>query len=499
MPNGWVLRKKNSSAELRTLRLSSDSRLFAAVVQGPGINSGNPSQYGSLLCLYYVPQSNQGINQADQGRALFTALQRKLSGLQNLVRQDTQTAMPEHFAAQVLGPLSVILTPAPTPPKAKTVEIAVPVVPKPRTPAPPRREHETPPIPPPSPQPAPRAAAARAPWHPQEPELRAIKLFPDFLTEKFRLGFFPDNCVPRFSFLYHTNTAFLRFFEAVYVHAYTDFDPPGTTLLVNLILDAREKSEDLRQICRQRFNTDALPKELQELLFQENPPFSKLRVQILMHPYREGKEKIQLLRPHYAVANMPFQHGAGNLVCGTFAMRLYGAQFMNNGNEVGTSHFPTPLPPGFCLKNVHTHSGTDKQNREIWIASPNNCQIAGTENYSISRSFFSVVMGKCMQYCDNYSNGRPWDTEATAIVTLHILSNRSENFYSSDISLLECYKNAEGKRVEPAIPDGTPLSVAAKILYNAWEIMHRGDKPKPKNPFQELCELVGVQANPDAP
>jgi hypothetical protein len=323
--------------------------------------------------------------------------------------------------------------------------------------------------------------------------LRAIRLFPDLSLEQFRFGFFPGNRAPRFSFLYQTNPDFLRFFEAVYVHAYTDFTPPGTVLLVNLIWDVGERSEDLRQVCRQRFNTDALPQELQDFLFQENPPFAKLRVQVLMHPYRKGAAKIQLLRPHYAVANMPFQHGAGDLVCGLFAMRLYGAQFVNGGNEGGTSHFPTPLPPGFCLKSVHTHSGADKRNNEVWIASPDNCQIAETDDHGVSRSFFSVVMGKCMQYCDHYSRSRPWDAEVTAIVTLHILSNRGESFYDSDISLLEYYKNKQGTRVEPAIPDGTPLSAAAKILHDAWEIKHRADNPKPKNPFQEFYDLVTRQ------
>jgi hypothetical protein len=219
-----------------------------------------------------------------------------------------------------------------------------------------------------------------------------------------------------------------------------------------------------------------------------------------MHPYRPGEEKIQLLRPHYAVANMPFQRGAGNLVNGNFAMRLYGAKFRYEGNEGGTSHFPAKLPPGFYLKGVHTHSGRDKNNNEIWIASPNNCQIDGTDEHSVSRSFYSVVMGKCMQYCDSYSNNRHWDTEVTAIVTLHTLFDfSSKGFYEMDMSLLERYKDEQGKKIDPAIPDGTPLSVAAKTLHGAWEIMHRNDQPKPKNPFQELYELVGVQEDPAAP
>jgi hypothetical protein len=54
--DGSVLRKKTSPTEFCRIHFSSPNQCqcFALLLQGPGIGSSNPHQYGSILCLYYV-------------------------------------------------------------------------------------------------------------------------------------------------------------------------------------------------------------------------------------------------------------------------------------------------------------------------------------------------------------------------------------------------------------------------------------------------------------
>jgi hypothetical protein len=271
------------------------------------------------------------------------------------------------------------------------------------------------------------------------------------------------------------------FLEAVYAHAYNNFSAYlKLFLLANLIWDERVKDEALRQKCLEYFNTNALPLELQTFLFDPNAPFAKLRFQINIQDFMPGQELIQCLRPHYAVANMPFPagRGAADLVNGDFAMKLYGAHFTNQNNEDGTSHFPYELPLGFLLKKVHIHEGTTKTDgvvHHFWVASPNNCQIANTDKHNISQSFYSVVMGKCMQYCATYSDTRPWDGDVTAIVTLHIVLEDGSGYSDADIIKRNSTKS---------------LPETAKKCYDAWEDRHQHDIAKTKNPFKEFYDLL---------
>jgi hypothetical protein len=122
------------------------------------------------------------------------------------------------------------------------------------------------------------------------------------------------------------------------------------------------------------------------------------------------------------------------------------------------------------LKTVHTHKGEG----DFWLASPNKCQIVGTDHHDISRSFYSVVMGKCMQYCDDYRDERPWDDEVTAIVTLHIVLEDNGGYTDADI----VRRNHTGL-----------LSEIAKKCYDDWETKHQPNAVKLKNPFKEFYDL----------
>jgi hypothetical protein len=460
LPNHWVLRRKTSPKELNKIRLTvPESRVFAIATQGPGINSDDISQYGSLICLYYVPKPGQALSQIDRERSLLKkALPVKLQTL------------PFIYGAIYPQGLNALLTALKLPPK--------------------RRELH---------------ATFASTW--------GIH--------------FSENPIRR-SWLYHCILGH-PFLEAVYVHSYNRFFLSGSRLLANLIWDERAKGEALQQKCSECFNVDALPKELRDFLFDHNAPFSKLRFQVNVQYYMpgerlvkqrgpDGKEQetlvpdlIQCLRPHYAVANMPFPGGnPKDLVCGLFAMKLYGAEFTDKRNEGGISHFPHGLPSGFLLKTVHTHEGTTDVYGTIyhhWLASPNNCQIAGTDNHNISQSFYSVVMGKCMQFCDAYDNNRPWDeNEVTAIVTLHILSSE-EMWYpllredsrdndvvkESDVVRLMCRPFTSGEELFPIDREESLSSVAQK-LYMTYTIAHGRES---KNPFEELCTLLPVELIPD--
>jgi hypothetical protein len=438
LPNGWVLRRKTSQANLNEIRLTaSGSRTFVVAVQGPGINSGDTSQYGSLTVLYYVPKPGQVLSQFDRRRSLLSKI--LLKKLQPL---------PLIFAADHL------------PPNLNTLLTALS----------PRRE--------------------------------LCATFPEF----GRICF--SETPIRKSWLYQ-HIGGRPFFEAVYVHSYTHFRPYGSLLLANLIWDEKAKGEALQQKCSEYFNVDALPQELRDFLLAPNAPFAKLRFQINMQYYMLGKEPkddkkddpTQILRPHYAVANMLFPEGRrpADLVNGTFAMRLWGASFTNPDSEGGTSHFPHRLPQGFSSRSVHIHEGihihegTEKVVHHFWLASPNNCQIAGTENHKKGRSFYSVVMGKCMQYRDAYSDNRPWDNDVTAIVTLHILLPVATRVGS--LKLITTGKTvgygitfASGSSVD--ILKDTPLSSVAKVLYQAWETTDNDE-----NLFQAFYDLFSLSAN----
>ena len=288
-------------------------------------------------------------------------------------------------------------------------------------------------------------------------------------------------------------------------------------MLANLIWDERAKGEELEQTCSGRFNTDVLPLELQEFLFDPNAPFTKLRFQINIQRYMPGKKQVtekgpdgkdrktkaddltQCLRPHYAVANMPCANTAGRdklcpaVVGGLFAMRLYGTYFMDNPPDKGTPHFPRErLPAGFDLRAVSTHEQWvwDQVQRKnvlggCWVASPNNCQIANTDDHNISQSFYSAVMGKCMQYRDDYRDvsDRRWDDEVTAIVTLHIVLQG------------DWRSGGDADIVGPNVTGS--LSETAQKCYDAWATKHQRDAVKHKNPFEEfynLCRADGSLA-----
>jgi hypothetical protein len=440
LPNGFVLRCKNSrESGLNNIRLAPNSRCFAVEIQGPGISTENLESYGSFVGLYHLPKAGQPLRRKDRWRMLLReVLPKKLEAFQR-------------NPAGASSPIMAQLLPRLTPPIR-----------------PPRRE-------------VPRGATP------------GIEHIPHFADSPVRQ-----------SWLYQI---YIRpFLEAVYTHSYTGFNPAGSLLLANLIWDAEEKGEVLEQTCSGRFNTDALPPELQDLLFDPNPPFAKLRFQINIQPYMNGwkqveettsdgkKQKItvpdptQCLRPHYAVANMPCANASGRdklcpaVVGGLFAMRLYGTYFIDNPNG-GTSHFPQEfLPAGFSLRTISTHEQWQDAKKKIpagcWVASPNNCKIANTDNHNISQSFYSAVMGRCMQYCDDYRdiNARPWDAEVTAIVTLHILLENVSG--SSDADIVR-HNAATGS-----------LSEIAQKCYDAWETKHRSDAIKRKNPFEEFYNLL---------
>jgi hypothetical protein len=305
------------------------------------------------------------------------------------------------------------------------------------------------------------------------------------------------------------------FFEAVYVHSYTNFNSFGSLLLANLIWDERAKGEALRQKCSEYFNVDALPQELRDFLFAPNAPFAKLCFQVNVQFYMLGEklvkvpdreeawvpDPIQCIRPHYAVANMPCARASGrdklcqDIVGGCFAMRLYGACFKHKPSDsvdVGLFHFQEHLPKGFSLRAISTHEQWEEENvpAGYWVASPENCQIADTDNHNISQSFYSVVMGKCMQYCDDYRDARPWDGEVTAIVTLHIplrpgaIEDVQPNPLDNRIAQVS-YRIGNGEAF--FICEGEPLSSVAQKLFLAYT---GSDESQSKNPFEELHNLL---------
>jgi hypothetical protein len=283
--------------------------------------------------------------------------------------------------------------------------------------------------------------------------------------------------------------------EAVFIHAYNSFMSLSEILAANLLWEETAKGEDLRKICQTYFNVDPLPQDLQNILFDTNPSFHKVRFQIVIQPYLTGQDSdskgndyTQLLRPHYAIANGLCPGGKEKhcqaLVNARYAMRLFGTSFIDaHHSEAATDSTTNPagfqgtLPENFLLKNVSTHEGTTIQhNKEkipsgSWVASPNNCQIANTGNHEKSQSFFSCVIGRCMVY--NQPND--WEPENTMIVTLHILLSWSD-LHSTENTL---------RKTDPH-----HLSVLAQNLHSFWEKSHEKDDPKPENPFAIFYELM---------
>jgi hypothetical protein len=420
-------------------------------MQGPGVGAENPESYGSFVGFYYLPKAGQSLCRKDRRRMLL------------------REVLPQKFRAFVdeQGPGA-----ADSMPKVANL---LPIV--------------------------------------AQLQSHSMSLRPrreEVLQYRTSIYYTPNAATPtRQSWLYQT---FWRLFsEAVYVHSYTGFNPSGSLLLANIIWDEMAKNEALEQSCLRHFNTDALAPELQDFLFDPNAPFAKLRIQVNIQCYMMGrkqvettktdgkKEKIwvndplQCLRPHYAVANMPCAGAAGRgklcpaLVGGLFAMRLYGTSFTDNPPDIGKNiwYFPQErrLPKGFDLRVVSTHEGSnwDRDQKKsfpagYWLASPNNCKIANTDNHNISQSFYSVVMGKCMQYCDVYRDDRPWDDDVTAIVTLHIvLEDASPRGSDADVVRNNCAGS---------------LSETAQRCYDAWEAKHQHDAVKLKNPFEEFYNLL---------
>jgi hypothetical protein len=436
LPGDQVLRKKTSPSELNEIRLTTPgSRVFAVIIQGPGINSGDLAQYGSIICVYYIPRPNQALTRLErQSTLLGNVLPGKLKFLK------------QNYGGRPLPVLDSLLT--------ALMELCARIT----------KDGEF---------------------------LRGARFF--------------DAYPVRSSWLYRAqppDSGFPFLSEVVNVNPYnTELSSGGSPVLANLIWNAKEKGEALRRRCLERLNVDALPKELRNFLFDPNAPFSKLRFQIHIQHYMPGWKEVhdknvpdptQCLRPHSSVANMPFQDKKADLVNGLFAIWLCGADLQDKRNEEGTPHFTARLPPGFCLKMVNIHAGdgikTGDKPQRMWIASPNNCQIAGTDDHTTGRSFYSVVMGKCMQYCDAYSDTRPWDDDVTAIVTLHILLPDDTEMRMHELWQGEKFINAlsitfrSGRRA--LIPEGMPLSSAAEALHRAGE-MATDDK----NLFQSLYDL----------
>jgi hypothetical protein len=451
LPSRFLIRYKGSedgSGKFNRIRLSPHSRCFAMLLYGRGIG-GNPDQCGALLCMYYLPKLKpiepntpiacQPLRGIDGRRTLLrTVLLEKLRAFYNVYSPDDFDDL-----RNTLSPIFPSLMPPTLPTR-----------------------HEIP-----------RGTT---------PGIRHI-------------AHFSNVDIPvRQSWLYQTSGR--PFLEAVYVHSYTQFNPYGSALLANLLWDVKEKSEALERRCLKFFNTDALPPELQDFLFDPNAPFSKLRFQINVQRYMPGWKRvknvdvpdpIQLLRPHYAVANMPCLERSGEggrgfctaIVGGGFATRLYGAEFQD-APDGGNPYFKGHLPQGFCLKPVSTHEGAwwneglkKSFPAGYWLASPDRCQIVGTDIHRISRSFYSVVMGKCMQYCDDYKEvkDRPWDSGNTAIVTLHVVLTEH------DEDIIRHYSDGS---------QSLSLSRIAKECHDAWEETHKADNPKPKNPFTEFHDLL---------
>ncbi|MDR2420060.1 MAG: hypothetical protein LBD40_01950, partial [Puniceicoccales bacterium] len=285
LPGGWVLRQKTSSVALNHIRLTSpESHVFAIAIQGPGINSGDITQYGSLICLYYVPKPGQALSRIDQSRSLLKEiLPGKLKAMQDFILSED---WHWNLLVSSLKP-PVQATSSAKSGKATRVPDAPPARPKPWSPL---REV------------------------PSKGKVKGITCFSDTPVRQSWL------------YQHQQDISDRPFLEAVYVHSYgsVTFNPYGSLSLVNLIWDERVKGEALREKCSEYFNVDALPQELRDFLFGPNAPFAKLRFQIHIQRYMDGskqveettsdgkKQKItvpdlvQCLRPHYAVANMPF-------------------------------------------------------------------------------------------------------------------------------------------------------------------------------------------------
>jgi hypothetical protein len=424
----WVLRKKESRGELNEIRLTTPgSRVFAVVIQGPGINSGDPTQYGSFICLYYIPNTgDRALNRVDRRRELL----RKV----------------------LCGKLSALKIQKPE----------------------------------------------EAPWHPILPTLTPPALMPRPETpfsatinnSMNRIVCFSETPV-RQSWLYDIRTSaanFRRpFLEAVYVHSYDTFNACTHLLLLsNLIWGEKAKGEELRQKFEERFNIDAIPPVLLNdlLSLSLNDLFGEIYFQINVQCFIPGREMIQCLRPHYMIANMPYPDNIYpcELIRKPVLMKLYGKRFSDNNNDGGaTSDISITPPAGFLLKWVHTHEGSNRG--MYWRASPNNCQILGTDNHGVSISFFSVVVCRCIPHQDTYNSDRKFEDKYKIFVTLHIVLEDSRFDTDADIAR----HNTTGSLCE-----------IAKKYHDAWETKHQSDSPKPKNPFREFYDLLRPNDPPEA-
>ncbi|MDR0557034.1 MAG: hypothetical protein LBG43_04080 [Treponema sp.] len=152
--------------------------------------------------------------------------------------------------------------------------------------------------------------------------------------------------------------------------------------------------------------------------------------------------------------------------------------------SVSTHEFKEPVVIGKTIGSSPKDIKADLPDG-TWGVSPSNCCIAGTGNNKVSQSFYSIVIGKCMAYCDTYQapNQRPWDPEITAIVTLHIVLENGFGYTDTRI-------------VQHNATENQTLSTVAQTIYEGWEEKHQGDAPnqKPKNPFQAFYDLMRVEA-----
>ncbi|MDR2377416.1 MAG: hypothetical protein LBD54_01530, partial [Puniceicoccales bacterium] len=191
LPNGWILRRASSSADLQKIRLQPNgSRVFALAIQGPGVGSEDPAQYGSILCLYYLAKP-EGLKPTDAQRTLLrTVIPGKLRALQaecetrraialSSAEESSGCGLEQHFAltiahtktaleclqpttAERSGPSPEPAQPTPGPSAASTGKTEEPT-------NPPARSSRTPPAPSPptrpsaSPSPAPAGRSPEAP------------------------------------------------------------------------------------------------------------------------------------------------------------------------------------------------------------------------------------------------------------------------------------------------------------------------------------------------
>ncbi|MDR2377297.1 MAG: hypothetical protein LBD54_00920 [Puniceicoccales bacterium] len=261
----------------------------------------------------------------------------------------------------------------------------------------------------------------------------------------------------------------------VTLHPHRDFTLRRSLLAADLLPDTEAKGEELRQICEQSFNPEALPPELRAVLFNPQAPWDRLRLQVHAQFYQlpngqgEGGSTHHL-HPHHAIPprQMNFVIFTGEYC----AMRLFGADFEDNRHDSSAQRPDArhtlsreQLPEGFLSKQVSA---------AINIPFPHflrplsdRCRIADTDDPNVSRSFFSFVMG----YCLSRGNG------ITAVLTLHIL------LASPDGVLPE------------RIPAGSSLQDTARTLYEEWETRAEG-RQQPSNPWETLWALVRGEDEP---